>query len=47
MKKLIAYLFEKFGKSNRIQIDDPIMLELVHGVKRRAIILALFEGKQN
>jgi len=46
MRNLISYILEKFGKSNRIDMDDPVMEETVNGVKRRVIILALFEGRQ-
>lgn len=46
MRNLITYILEKFGKSNRIELDDPIMDETVNGMKRRAIVLALWEGRQ-
>lgn len=46
MRKLLLYLLERLGILKVIDLDDPIMEETVNGVKRRAIILALIEGKQ-
>ncbi len=44
IKKLIQKIRQKYGK---IQLDDPIMSELVEKqITRRAILMALQEGKQ-
>jgi hypothetical protein len=40
LKKFLCSLFEK-----PVCIDAPIMHELINGIKRKTIILALIEGK--
>jgi len=44
LKSLIQKLRQKYGK---IQMDDPRMSELIEKqIKRRAVLMALKEGKQ-
>ena len=45
MKKLITYILEKFGKSNRIELVDPAMEETVNGMKHQK--LSNYEAERN